>query len=214
MIKRLAGLVIVAQPVRAFSVPATTRTGPAMLSITIHGDGLRRFDNQIKSLGKDGPKVLQRAVARAGDTTRTQVRRALTVQTGLPAKTITKAIKVTRPRWTNLAYVMETTGGDISLKYFKPKETADGVSAAPWGKRDTFVGAFLRGGPWPDRGRLVFHGHAFHRTGASRTPIEMAKSGLYIPKEMVDGATAAAFNRVGLAKLQERVQHEIGRLLK
>lgn len=182
--------------------------------ISIQGDGFRRFDNQIKALGKDGPKVLQRAVARAGDMTRTQVYRSLTQQTGLPRKTIVKAIKVTRPSWTNLSYTMTATGGDISLKYFSARETRKGVSARPWNKRQVFPGTFIKGGRFPSRTGVVGGGHAFRRTSASRFPIEIVKSGLYIPTEMVSGATKAAFETVGMKGLQQRVEHEIGRLLR
>lgn len=186
------------------------------MSITYRWTGdLKRFDNQIKALGKEAPKALQRAVARAGDMARTQVYRTLTKQTGLPRKTIVKAIRTTRPSWTNLSYTMETTGGDISLKYFKPKENADGVSAAPWGKRVTYAGAFMRGGPWPNRSKgLAFGGHAFHRLSKKRTPIEKTKSGVIIPDEMLKGATAAAFDRVVSEALPKRVAHELDRLLK
>lgn len=176
---------------------------------------LKRFDNQLKALGKDAPKALQRAVARAGDSTRTQVVRALTKQTGLPRATIVRAIKTRRPSWTDFTYTMTTTGGDISLKYFQPRETAKGVTAKPFGKRDLFEGSFLKGGKWPNRAeKMAFGGHAFHRVGSGRLPVEMTKSKVIIPDEMVKGETEAAFREHGMKMLEKRVAHEIGRLLK
>lgn len=175
--------------------------------------GLHRFDNGIKALGKDGRKVMQRALARSGDMARTQVYRALTKQTGLKRQVIVKAIKVTRPSFVELSYTMRARGGDISLKYFSPRETRKGVSAAPFGKRQVFAGTFMKGGRFPNRKGMVFNGHVVHRTGADRFPVEVQKSGVIIPNEMVEGATAEAFQRVVRENLPRRVEHELGRLL-
>ena len=176
-------------------------------------DGLRRFENGIKVLGKDGRKVMQRALARSGDMARTRVYRALTAQTGLKRKVIVRAIKVKRPSWTDLAYEMRASGADIALKYFDPRETRAGVSARPFGKRMVFPSTFMKGGRFPDRKGMVFNGHVVKRVGGGRFPIEIQKSGVVIPNEMVTGATADAFQRTVRENLPRRVEHELGRLL-
>jgi hypothetical protein len=175
--------------------------------------GLNRFDNGIKALGKDGRKVMQRALARSGDMARTQVYRALTKQTGLKRKVIVKAIKVKRPGWDDLAYEMKASGGDISLKYFDPRETRAGVSARPFGKRQIFPSTFMKGGRFPNRSGVLFGGHVMKRTGSGKLPIELQKSGVIIPNEMVSGATADAFQTVVRQSLPRRIKHELGRLL-
>ncbi len=176
-------------------------------------EGLMRFDNGIKALGKDGRKVMQRALARSGDMARTQVVRALTKQTGLKRGVIVNAVKVNRPSWTDLVYELRASGGDIALKYFDPRETRAGVSARPFGKRQVFPSTFMRGGRFPDRKGMVFNGHVVKRKGADRFPIEVQKSGVVIPNEMVTGETAATFQRVVRENLPRRVEHELGRLL-
>lgn len=176
--------------------------------------GLRRFDNQIKALGKDSRKVMQRALARSGDMARTQVYRALTRQTGLPRRTIVKALKVKRPFYGDFTYSISARGGNISLKYFKPRETRKGVSAMPFGKRKVFAGSFMRGGRFPNRVSLKLGGHVFQRVGSGRVPIELLDSGVIIPKEMVTGATADAFQRTVREVLPRRIEHELGRMLK
>jgi len=176
-------------------------------------EGLKRFDNGIKAVGDDGRKVMQRAVARVGDMARTQVYRALTKQTGLKRKVVVRALKVTRPSWTDPSYTIMARGGNISLKYFAPRETRKGVSAAPFGKRKVFAHTFMKGGLFPNRSAVVFGGQVMMRTGSGRFPVEKQKSGVYIPSEMVSGATAKAFTSTVREKLPQRVEHELGRLL-
>jgi hypothetical protein len=176
-------------------------------------DGLHRFDNGIKALGKDGRKVMQRALARSGDMARTQVYRALTKQTGLKRKVIVRALKIRRPSYADLSYEIRSQGGDIALKYFDPRETLAGVSAAPFGQRRVFPSTFMRGGRFPNRSGLVFKGHVVKRVGSDRFPIAVQKSGVIIPNEMLSGATAEAFLSTVRTKLPQRVEHELGRLL-
>jgi hypothetical protein len=175
---------------------------------------LKRFDNGIKALGKDAPKVMQRALTRSGDMAKTRVIRALTKQTGLKRKVIVRAIKVKRPSFVDLTYEMRASGGDIALKYFSPRETRAGVSATPFGKRKVFPATFMKGGRFPNRSGVVFHGHVVKRAGSGRFPIEIQKSGVIIPNEMVTGATADEFLSVVRLNLPRRVEHELGRLLR
>lgn len=186
----------------------------ATISFRWKDDGLRQFDNMIKAVGDQAPKALQRAVARAGDQAKTQVIRTLTKQTGLPRRTIVKAVKVTRPSWTNLAYTMTTEGGKVSVKYFSPRETKKGVVAKPFGSRTLFPLSFMKGGKWPDRTGNIFAGHAFRRIGGKRLPIEKTKTDVVIPDQMLQGATLQVFNKTVDKVLPKRVEHELGRLLK
>lgn len=174
---------------------------------------LERFGNMIGALGQDGPKAVNRALNRTGDMARTRVVRALAKQTGLPQKTIRKAVKVKRSLWQDLEYRLSSSGGDVSLKYFKARETRKGVTAFVRGERELFEGAFTRGGSFA-RGRVALNmgGHVFQRIGG-RTELEKLKSGVFIPIEMVEGATAAAFEDVVADVLPRRLDHEINRIL-
>lgn len=174
---------------------------------------LERFGNMIGSLGLDGPKAVNRALNRTGDMARTRVVRTLAKQTGLPQKIIRKAVKVKRSSWESLEYRLSSSGGDVSLKYFKARETRRGVVAFVRGARELHEGAFIKGGSFA-RGRVVLNmgGHAFQRIGG-RTELEKLKSGVFIPVEMVEGATARAFEDVVADVLPRRLDHEISRLL-
>ena len=175
--------------------------------------GLKQFENMLGALGAEAPKAVTRALNRTGDMAHTRVVRALAKQTSLPQKTIRKAIKVKRATWSDLNYMLCAAGGDISLKYFKPRETQRGVTAFVAGKRALFEGTFLRGGSFA-RGRVELNmgGHVFLRVG-NRTDLEKQKSGVVIPAEMVEGASAKAFEETVANVLPRRLDHEISRLL-
>ncbi|WP_316207581.1 hypothetical protein [Bradyrhizobium sp. SZCCHNR3118] len=156
------------------------------------------------------PKAISRAIARTGAMTKTQVVRSLTAQTGLNRQVIVRAVKA-KPGL--MSYALLSRGGDVSLKYFGARETRRGVSAAPWNHRQVFAGTFIKGGRFPKRVPLPFGGQVMARTGSSRLPIAKRKSGLFIPKEMVSGATAAAFLKTVNTVLPVRLQHELQAIL-
>src|SRR5690606_13922776 len=90
-------------------------------------------------------------------------------------------------------YVLKSGGGDIRIKFFGARETSRGVTAAPWGVRRPYPGAFLSGGRKPNRVPLNMGGHAFRRVGKDRFPIKVVRSGLFIAEEMIKGNTEKVF---------------------
>lgn len=175
--------------------------------------GLQRFENMLGALGAEAPKAVNRALNRAGDMAQVRVVRTLAKQTGLPAKTIRKAVRVKRSTWADMTYTMRSAGGDVSLKFFKPRETRSGVSAAPFGQRQVFEGSFIKGGQFPRRVLLSMGDHVFQRDGLARLPIDKLDSGVVIPAEMVRGATRDVFEEIVEDVLPLRLDHEISRLL-
>lgn|GEM_PF-409418 len=189
--------------------------------------GLIRADNALKRLDSHAKHlVLQRAVNHTGDKARTKVIRALAKQTGLPYGLIKRAVRTGRA-WGagadaetftegrgSLTYTLSSKGGDISLKYFKARETRAGVTAAPFGVRKLFAGTFMKGGRFPKRVTAKpLNGHVYNRAGKSRAPLEFNDSGVIIPAEMLKGETARAFLDVVETDLPPRVIHEIERLV-
>lgn len=173
------------------------------------------FGSRVEKLHRQFPVVLPRIVNQVGDRSKTQVIRALTKQTGLPRRTIVKAVG--DPRRANgrqLSYEMVTRGGNIRLKYLAPRETRPGVTAAPWGKRTLFAGTFMKGGRFPNRKTVAkFDGHVFRRLNSSGTKITQARSGMFIPVEMTRDATRAAFERTAAPLLQVRIDAALRKLL-
>lgn len=196
-----------------------------MSALTFTGDGLLgRFANQLAVLGANAPIALSRALNHTGAKARTQVIRNLTKQTGLKRSVIVKAVKVNRATAAaeqfgyggRLTYTLSTQGGDISLKFFDPKEVKGGVSAKPRGRRQMFAGTFTHGGRFPKRVGPVMGGHVFKNIDpnhAWRGKAELQNSGVSIPDEMLQGATEAAFMQVMGDELEARVSHEIGHLM-
>lgn len=185
------------------------------MRLIITADGvLARFSNQLGALGKKAPLAMQRALARTGDGARKQVVRALAQQTGLPQKrVIHRAVRIKRPHFGDLSYTMTTRGGDIRLKYFRARETRKGVAASPWGERKVFAGTFTRAG-WVWKKRIIksnWNGQVFRRSGEEQ--FEVVRSGVIIPAEMVKGATVQAWHAAVDRNLEQRLRHEIGRLL-
>lgn len=184
------------------------------VQININTVDISRLANALAAVGKKAPVALARAINHTGQKARTAMVRSLTAQTGLKRKTIVKALKVKRAAQRgDLSYTITSRGGDISLKYFSPREVRGGTTASPFGKRTNFPMAFLKGGRRPNRVPLNMGGHIFRRTSASRTPIELVDSGVIIPEQMVTGATEAAFYDVAGRELANRLSHELFRIL-
>lgn len=175
-----------------------------------------RYANRVTELHARLPKVLPRVINQAGERARTATTRALSKQTGLPARTARKALtlNVKRAHEGKLSYDVSVKGGDVRLQFFQPRETRKGVSAKPWGKRQVFAATFQRAGWWPDRvASDKLSPHVWKRLNKTGTHITQAKSGLYIPTEATQGASADAWTSTGLPVLQTRVEAAIAKLL-
>jgi hypothetical protein len=165
----------------------------------------RDFDRMAATFAFVGANIqpaLRRAINHTGDKARTQVQRALVKQTGLKYGRIREALK-TYPAGAGLTYRIVARDGYVSLKEFAARQTAKGVSAAPWGRRRVFPHTFIV----PSLG-----GHVFERTSSTRLPIRKLW-GPAIPNEMVKDQTKTAFESVVAAELPARVDVEIGAIL-
>lgn len=190
----------------------------AGLVAQLDASAIARLGNQISAAGAKAPIALARAINHTGDKARTQMTRELTNQTGLKRATIVRALKESKASAGSLTYAITSRGGNVSLKYFGARETRPGVSAAPWGRRRVYFGSFMKAGWWPKRvTKGNWHGQVFRRaggkTGSGVDRFEKVKSGLFIPREMVTGATKAAFEQSVAANLPARLSHELGRVL-
>lgn len=191
------------------------------LNITITGNGFTRLSEAVRALGeRRAHTAYSRAINHSGRTSGNAAGRALAKQTGLPARTARKAVqqRVTRSTPATLTYIVHGSGGNISLRHFKARETRRGVSAQPWGQRKVFASTFMKAGFWPKRvDKPGWNRQVFRRTGGTTSTgmdkFEKVKSDLYIPTEMTQGATAQAWGQ-GTRALQKRIAHEIRRFTK
>jgi hypothetical protein len=172
---------------------------------------------RLVDLRRAMPKVAARALNRTGAKAATMMVRTLTAQTGLARKTIKRAVKSYRASERNLAFALKTRGGNISLRYFKARETRAGVSAAPLGHRIVVPGTFMKAGRFPNRVRFDsrgrgkgMDGNVFIRKGKGRLPIEGGRSGVYIPTEMLQGRSLASFDALVAADLPVQIERALG----
>lgn len=175
-------------------------------------DVIRSFGAKVDRMATSAPALMANALNSAGDAVRQTTIAAETAQTGLPRKTIAKAQRAHKASAAHLVYEIEAKGGDVSLKFFKARETRAGTTAAPWGARRLFAGDFIKGGRFPKRKALSMGGHVFKRASGGRLPIHVQKSGLYIPTEMTTGQTASAFN-AGAPVARDRVVAAVAGLM-
>ncbi len=174
--------------------------------------GIRELDRAMSKLSGRKIRLIGKwSLNRAGSSGREATRLALGKRTGLPARTIRRFLMPVRATTTRLEYRLKGKGGDISLKYFKAKETRAGVKAYPFGQKAIFSGTFIKGGKFPSRVVLNMNGHVFARSGSGRLPIKKQKSGVVLPREMVKGESAKAWQTTVAKVLPMRVIHEVKR---
>lgn len=168
----------------------------------------KAFDRQVAGLDEAARGELRTQIAgeinRVGRQIHAALIEPLKIQTGLKGDTISRAVGDVPGDAASLSYALVTRGGDIALKYFGPKEENGGVTAYPKGRATHIAGAFLTSGPAGNRkAPPKLGGHVYRNiaNGAWGGKIEKAKSGVYIPKEMVRGAALAAFERAAAAGL-------------
>jgi hypothetical protein len=160
------------------------------VSINIDLTKLSAFGHRLASAAKDMPGVLAKVVQRVGPEATQAMQAVLPGQTGLGIRTIKRAV---RGKGVGSRFEIKSHGGNIRLKFFHPRETRKGVTAAPWNSRRLYPATFMRSGSFPNRGGFVKAGQVVRRVGRGKYPLETVRSGLFIPEEMVTGASASAF---------------------
>lgn len=173
------------------------------IEIKVDLTGLHKFAAHLQAAKAKMPGALAEVVMQVGPEATSQMKRVLPAQTGLKFKTINAALKGSGR---GAIYTIRSHGGDIRLRFFGARETAKGVTAAPWNARRLYPATFIRSGWWPKRGKPVSHGNVMRRTGKSKYPIEQIKSGLYIPEEMVKGNSAVVFYGTVEARLAPAIE--------
>ena len=173
----------------------------------------RRFGAALDRLGEKRARlVLARTLNHQGAKAFTAVKRALRSQTSIPSAVIARSMRARRAAGQGgsaLEYVITGRGSELSLKLFQPRQDDVGTTALVWGRRQTYVVAFM--GPYPGAIAPRLNGHVFHREGPDRIPIGRSW-GPSVPKEMVEGQTAETFD-ASAAGIAARAAHEIAREL-
>ncbi|KZK85759.1 hypothetical protein PsAD46_03350 [Pseudovibrio sp. Ad46] len=184
------------------------------------------FRNAVERIGnrKTAERAYRKVINKTGTKLRKGVLKTLPKQTGLPSRTIRKALG--KPKRASasykgnaasLSYVLTTKGGLISLKHFKPRELMrGGVVARPRGQRLYLEKAFMKGGRFPGRKTLNLGGAVFRanlNVGKRwYRGFHSLKSSVRIPDEMVIGPSKAEHDNA-TRSFAPAMEVEIKRLL-
>jgi hypothetical protein len=185
------------------------------IRISFQDRSLSDYAARLEQFSQTGAVVLSQALNLEGHAARAATVAAETSQTGLSGSTIGRAQQAIEASAGRLDFWIISRGGNVRLKFFHPSEGDGGVTATPWNRRTFYPGAFLMSGPKGHRklsarlGGQVFENVQGGKWGGK---IRVKKSGLFIPHEMVSGATAGAFN-AAVAVMAPRIVTRLGALL-
>lgn len=189
----------------------------AGLRLTVETAGFERLASVLNAAGKRIEPGIAGALNQVGRSGRAAMIRTLPQQTGLKRGTIVRFLVVAQTaKAGSLVYRIKGRGGDISLKYFGAREIKGGVSAKPWNKRTVFGGAFITSGlPGNRHAVKKLNGQVFRNVAGGRWggKIEKLSSGLFLPKEMVTGETAAAWDHAIQAELPAAIDAAVRKAL-
>jgi len=176
-----------------------------LVDLRIDTTRIAKLGDILVIVGKNEPVAAARALNRTAGETKTALTAALASQTGLGARNVGKALFISRASAGALSAAIVARGGFMPLKEFDARQTRNGVSAAPWGKRRVFRHTFI-----PKKGGLG--GNVYVRKGKARFPLHKL-FGPAIPRELPKDQSRTTFYRVVPVVLAKRLAHELGRLL-
>jgi hypothetical protein len=186
-----------------------------VLNITAQTAGLGAM-KPLEAFGARLPNAQANVLNRVLTRTKSALVPALTRQTGLSKRIITKAIRTARASPQNPRVMLITRGGEVSFRYFGAHEVAGGVEATVKGKKDFVSGGFRRSGRKGGR-RMVakLNGQVYVNIDGKRWRghIRKEKSGVFIPHEFVSGETARTFWGIVDSDLVVEVERELVKLL-
>ena len=189
-----------------------------MLSVTPDLSEIARLATDLAGFGARLPNAQALVINRVITRTKARVIPVLCRQTGLSKKIIVKAVKTLRASPGNPRGALYTRGGEISLRYFGAHEVPGGVQATVKGHVVRYQGHyFRRSGRSPNR-YLVrrLNGQVFFSVSGRwgvKEDLRVEKSGVFIPVEMIDGATRQAFLDTIAQDLPGEIATELLKLL-
>lgn len=189
-----------------------------MLNVTVDTAAIAKLAQELSAFGPRLPNAQALVVNRVLTRTKARVIPALVQQTGLNKRIIVKAVQMNRASPMNPQGYLWTKGGEISLRYFGAHEIAGGVQFTYKGHVETLDGHyFRRSGKSPNRHAVQrLNGQVFFSTSGKwgvKEDLRVEKSHVWIPYEMVDGATAKAFLDTVAQDLPQEIAAELVKLL-
>lgn len=166
--------------------------------------------SRVESLNS---RLLSQSLNRAMGPERTAARRAVAKETGASYGRVAKVLGSQAASSSRLAYTIRARDSYMPLSDFKAREAhRGGVTAKPWGKLQTFEGAFMKAGALGNRVEVpTFGGQVFRRASKSRLPI-VRMWGPSIPSELLreHGAPLAGWHHA-VVDLPPKIAAELKR---
>lgn len=141
----------------------------ARAGFSIRVDNLPRLQRKLSLAEHEVfPKASARAVNTTARTVRSEMVKAVAKRMGVKQKVVRDGTTLKRARsGGDPSAVITIRGKPLNLIRFRARQTKKGVSAAPWGKRQLFRGAFISALP----GNPVMHRKRRGGTRPHRLPI-------------------------------------------
>ena len=189
-----------------------------MLDVTADTAAIGKLARDLSGFGPKLPSAQALVINRVITRTKARVIPTLVQQTGLSKKIIVKAVKTVRASPVNPRGYLYTKGGEISLRYFGAHEVSGGVQYTYKGHVETLEGHyFRRSGRSPNRFMVRrLNSQVFFSTSGRwgvKEDLRVEKSHVWIPYEMVDGATRQAFLDTVERDLPLEIASELMKLL-
>lgn len=188
-----------------------------MITVVTNDSALSQFEELLKGLsGEQARRVMADALNKSGSKTRTAVKRELSRETGIKYGDIDRGMRVLRATPARLDFIIEQSGQETNLNMFGARQTARGVSSAPWRRRMVFDSTFLI----PRFGNKVFQrtgGNLTSQWGAPKKSWGGGQSGRFpisqlwgpnLAREIVKDKPAQAFE-AGAEDLQRQVMSQL-----
>jgi hypothetical protein len=131
--------------------------------------GLDKLKGNLRYLEREVfPQAVSRAINRAANAVRTHTARAVSKAMGVKQKVVRDRVGVmgTNPSNIDRGAIIRIRGSALNLIHFQARQTAKGVSTAPWGGRRLFRSAFIV------RGKAVMRRQRDGAGFVGRLPIE------------------------------------------
>lgn len=201
--------------------------------MTIQLVGLKQLQKRFRFVGKDAfPRAAARAINRTATTVRAESAREIAKRMGTKVGDVKRRAKIRKARPGRLEASITFEGKALNLAAFKARQLKRGVSAAPWGRRRVFPGAFITriGGKRlvMVRKKIAGGGRGTGETAASRQAAAVAMKigankpgrlpirpmlGPGIAKTAADPEIARARERTINRVLPERLRRQIDRAM-
>src|SRR5687768_5873204 len=185
------------------------------IALNLNDQAMKRFGAKLEALGKgQAAKVMARALNHEGDKVRTQVRTAISKQTGILKGRLNLITHGANE--STLTYTLTTTGRETNVAAYKRRQVEKGISAAPWGNRRIFEKAFMLKSKMGIQGVVSADTEGGTQLAFIRRPGDRKKlHPLYGPnlaRELIKDESKEAFER-NVDMIVDRIGHEIGFLI-